>query len=238
MNEPVNSRGNAGILLLLAAGGGAALTFFLDPDRGGRRRALVRDRAVAMLNDTRQAVGKVRRDTRNRAHGWTAKAESLLHHREEDAPDNRTLTERVRARMGHLVSHPRAIEVNAHDGVVELSGPLFEFERDRLLSAIRAVPGVHEVVDQLETYDETEAEEVPSLQGGVRAVSPRFAPLALARGNLAPARRFLLGTLGSALVAYGLAKRDRMGLRTAMVGGGMLARSLAPAPRRAAARLR
>jgi hypothetical protein len=91
MNEPVNSRGNAGILLLLAAGGGAALTYFLDPDRGGRRRALVRDRAVAMMNDTRQAVGKVRRDARNRTRGLTAKAESLLHHREEAAPDNRTL---------------------------------------------------------------------------------------------------------------------------------------------------
>jgi hypothetical protein len=226
MEEPTNRPGNPGLMLLVGAGAGAALSYFLDPDRGNRRRALVRDRVVSTLHDTGETLRKVQRDSRNRARGLAAKAETLVH---RDHPTDRQLAERVRSKMGRFVSHPRAIDVTARQGTVELYGPILAEEKDDLLSAIRSVPGVHEVVDHLEAH---EAEEgVPALQGGTR---PPGAPFELAQANWSPAPRFLVGTLGSALLAYGLWARGRAGLSTALFGGGLLARSIANAPLRSA----
>jgi hypothetical protein len=65
------------IAFLCGVGTGAALMYFLDPDRGGRRRALVRDKAVGLTNDARDALNAASEDLSNRAYGvyaQTAKA--------------------------------------------------------------------------------------------------------------------------------------------------------------------
>ena len=65
------------IAFLCGVGTGAALMYFLDPDRGGRRRALVRDKAVGLTNDARKALNAASEDLSNRAYGVyaeTAKA--------------------------------------------------------------------------------------------------------------------------------------------------------------------
>ncbi|MDQ3817099.1 MAG: hypothetical protein M3362_05345 [Acidobacteriota bacterium] len=66
------------LMLLCGAAAGAALMYFLDPDRGRTRRALVRDKVVGVTNDIGDAVGKTARDLRNRARGVVAEAGSAL----------------------------------------------------------------------------------------------------------------------------------------------------------------
>jgi hypothetical protein len=64
--------------LLCGMAAGAALMYFLDPDRGRRRRALLRDQAVGLSNDLGDAATGTARDLRNRAQGLVAEAGSAL----------------------------------------------------------------------------------------------------------------------------------------------------------------
>src|SRR5207249_9530058 len=59
---------------------------------------------------------------------------------------------------------PRAIDVLVIDGRVTLTGPVRSKELDGLLRAIRSIPGVREVVNQLEPHDR--GDQHPALQGG------------------------------------------------------------------------
>ena len=70
-----SSPGGKATALLTGLGIGAALMYVLDPERGKRRRALVRDKAVSLANQTGRAVAKKSRDLSNRAKGmasWAA----------------------------------------------------------------------------------------------------------------------------------------------------------------------
>ncbi|MFM8441529.1 MAG: hypothetical protein ACKN97_09590 [Acidobacteriota bacterium] len=58
-----------GIALLGGVGVGLTLMYLFDPDRGRRRRAIIRDKANGLTNDVRDAIGKEARDLRNRAVG-------------------------------------------------------------------------------------------------------------------------------------------------------------------------
>ncbi len=60
------------IAFLLGLGAGAALMYFLDPVGGGRRRALVKDKAVGLTNDAREAINAGAEDLSNRAYGLYA----------------------------------------------------------------------------------------------------------------------------------------------------------------------
>lgn len=64
--------------LLCGVAAGAALMYFLDPDRGRRRRALLRDKAVGLSNDLGEAATGTARDLRNRAQGLVAETGSAL----------------------------------------------------------------------------------------------------------------------------------------------------------------
>jgi hypothetical protein len=60
----------------------------------------------------------------------------------------------VRARMGHLVSHPRAIEATVEDGVVRLSGQVLAKELDGLLSQVSGMKGVRKVHNALSALND------------------------------------------------------------------------------------
>jgi hypothetical protein len=67
--------------LLAVLGGmaaGAAFMYLFDPNGGGRRRALIRDKAVGLSNDAAAAIGSKSRDLRNRAQGAIHEAKSLV----------------------------------------------------------------------------------------------------------------------------------------------------------------
>jgi hyperosmotically inducible periplasmic protein len=59
------------------------------------------------------------------------------------------LRERVLARLGHLVSHPGAIEVSVSEGIVRVSGQVLAQEVDGLLTQLTRLPGVHKVHNAL-----------------------------------------------------------------------------------------
>ncbi|HKX83070.1 MAG TPA: hypothetical protein VJL58_02525 [Pyrinomonadaceae bacterium] len=66
------------LAILGGIGAGAALMYLLDPDRGGRRRALARDKAIGLSNDLRRAIDKKSTDLSNRAQGVIHEAKSLI----------------------------------------------------------------------------------------------------------------------------------------------------------------
>lgn len=199
----------------LGAGLGAGLMYLLDPMGGGRRRALVRDQAVHALKQGGQAARKTSRDVGNRAKGLLAETGSKLHRGEVD---DRVLSDRVRSKLGRVVSHPSAIEVTAAGGHILLSGPVLASEEHRLLSAVRSVRGVKHVDNQLEIHES--AENVPALQG-----EGRTAPGILLR-SWAPSTRLLGATAGGALAIAGLKRRDKLGAALSAVGLGLLAKGL------------
>jgi osmotically-inducible protein OsmY len=140
---------------------GAAVMYLFDPDRGARRRALVRDQAARARHKFGDGLDATARDLGNRAKGTAAELRSRFR---KEAVDDTILQERVRSAIGHAVSHPGAIEVNVSDGRVTLQGSVLEQELDELLRAVGRVAGVSDVVNELEA--QREPGTVPPLQQG------------------------------------------------------------------------
>jgi len=74
----MNGKVNKALTILGGVGAGAAAMYFLDPDRGTRRRALVRDKVAGISNDARQAVVGKAKDLRNRTIGLAHEAKGLV----------------------------------------------------------------------------------------------------------------------------------------------------------------
>ncbi|MGE5645087.1 MAG: hypothetical protein ACM336_04785 [Acidobacteriota bacterium] len=192
------NRGTKALTFLVGAGSGAALMYMLDPDRGRRRRKFVRDKAVATWSTAQETVRKTSRDIGNRAQGVAASTRSVF--KREGRRDN--LVERVRSRIGRVVSHPHAIEITERDGRISVSGPILTNEVSHLLRAIRSVKGVHYVENRLDVHDT--AENVPLLQGG-RSRRSR-------EGSGPGGWKTAAQMAGGALAAYSLARRrDALG---------------------------
>jgi hypothetical protein len=110
------------------------------------------------------------------------------------------LVRRVRIRMGHAVSHPRAIEVSASNGNVTLSGPVLQSELGHLLSCVSKTRGVKGVENQLDARERAEGEW--ALAGKMH--HPGWRRALVPTGVLA-------GATGSALAYYGVMyARDKM----------------------------
>jgi hypothetical protein len=151
-----------GLLMLGCAGLGAGVMYLLEPSVGKRRRALVRDKAMSYLYRTGDLLSQTARDMGNRTRGVVSEAHTRL--TGADVPDDAVLVERVKAQIGHVVSHAGAISVTAHQGCVMLSGPIPAHEAEKLLSTVGSVAGVTKVVNQLEVHKETAP--ISGLQNG------------------------------------------------------------------------
>jgi hypothetical protein len=145
---------------------GAAFMFLFDPDRGRARRSRARARARRWLRRAERLVEAGAQDLGHRARGAVTELASPLH--AYDASDD-VVAERVRAALGRVCSHPHAIEVAAHDGVVTLKGPVLRTDAGRLVTTIARVRGVDAVHSQLEVHEQA---DVSVLQGGRRRVRP------------------------------------------------------------------
>lgn len=197
-----------------AATVGGLLVYFLDPDTGRRRRALVRDRSTNLLKEADRAIGKASRDLSNRARGAVAEARSLLPLR---GVSDEVLVEQVRARIGRVISFPHFIEVSARGGTVMLRGAVLESELDMLISAISSVRHVSYVRNELKTY--REPRDIPGLQHGeVRRRIPAV--------GWTPAARLAMGMAGGALALYAGAGRGTIRRTARLAGLGLLARAL------------
>lgn len=214
---------NKGLSMIGGVGLGAALAYLYDPELGNRRRAMIRDKAVRALNKTEEAIETAAKDVQHRATGAVSELRSRLTEVGEEVSDE-LLEARIRAKLGRVLSHPRAIEIQINNGQATFTGPILAEEVDSLLSAISSVRGVKGVENQLEVHQT--AENVPSLQGG----TPRQQRFELMQENWSPAARTLMGFTGTALTLYGL-KRDGF-FRTVVgtAGLGILTRSITNMP--------
>ena len=76
----MSANSNAGLVAGVALGLclGAVAMYYLDPDRGRRRRALVRDQAVHLTHETEHLLNRKARHYRNRANGIVAEARGAV----------------------------------------------------------------------------------------------------------------------------------------------------------------
>jgi hypothetical protein len=150
---------------------GAALAFYMDPISGRRRRMYVRDAAVRTWHETRHFAIRAGADGLQRARGLFVEAFG----RDRLTPvDDEILRERVRAQLGHLVSHPRSIDVFVEHGKVTLRGHVLKSEVSHLCDGVAKVRGVGAVDNALFTHDV--AEHLPELQGAHALLGHRLSP--------------------------------------------------------------
>lgn len=199
---------------------GAGFMYFLDPDRGKRRRALVRDKATRLTTLVERGTDKTRCDLANRRRGIAAFVAAHIPFRSEE-PADYILEARVRSRIGRLVSHPHAIEIRVRQGVITLSGDVLASEAASLLSGVSGMAGVSSLENQLHLHEKPG--DFPGLQGNTRKPQRRFE---LLQTNWSPAARFVTGSAGTALGIYGVCKGGIRGTAAGMAGAGLLARSL------------
>jgi hypothetical protein len=203
-------------LSLGVAGIGAAAMYFLDPDRGNRRRSFVRDKTVSVAKRTGTLFGRASRELGNRTAGAFAETKSRWG---TDMADDDVLAERIRSKMGRATSHPSAIDVRVRDGRVTLGGDVLQSEFSDLMSCVYSVRGVKDVENKVRTH--SSASGFPSLQGAGRERR------AGARGwTRSPGIRLALGATGGALALYGMRKHSAAGRVLGAVGVGLLSSEL------------
>jgi len=189
---------------------GASLMYFLDPIRGRTRRRRIHEALQQAERTERELFNRAARDTRQRIHGFV---ERVSHPPARDVSDE-VVEQRVRARLGRAVSHPRALDIAVVAGRVILRGAVLAHEAQDVIRHARAVAGVREVVDKLERHA---AADVPSLQGQGRRRK--------AKGTWPPAMQAGATSLGALLFAYGLLlKRGLVGTLLGTAGGALAVR--------------
>lgn len=196
---------------------GAGLMYVLDPDRGRRRRALLRDKALHYAGEARITLGKRGRDIGNRARGLLAGAGSHLRCGEEVSDG--VLAERVRSKMGRAVSEPGDVEVAVSEGRVTLRGIVPAGEAERLLRCVSKARGVLAVENQLKLKGRRgEAARAGHSGGGVNGEHSTEHTISITS---------LLATVaGSGLALYGARRRGVLGSAVSLVGLRMLGRAV------------
>jgi osmotically-inducible protein OsmY len=143
---------------------GATAMYLLDPQQGRRRRAMLSDQIASRRRQANRVAAGCARGLAHRMQGIRATARSLL----ESRPlTDEQLAARVRSRLGRVSSHPGAIPVQVEQKRVVLTGAVLMRELPRVVRAVKYVPGVEHVDDQLTGYENPSG--VSALQGGAAA---------------------------------------------------------------------
>lgn len=134
MNKPLATIG--------AAAAGALAMYYLDPELGERRRALLAELVRSGLPG----------EHRPRA-GTRLPRRAYLRPTSADPRSDAELRDAIQARLGRMVSHPGAIQVAVHNGVVRLSGRILAMERDGMLAQVQQMAGVQKLVNAMTAHD-------------------------------------------------------------------------------------
>lgn len=138
---------------------GATIAYFLDPDSGGRRRALVRDGVVRARHTAVHGLVEREHGLLNRGRGLLSRVGALL---TPARADDDVVLERIRSKLGHVCAHPHDIEVHTRGGGrFEISGAILGREHVNVLRALSRVPGVRGLDDAL-VERTTDAEVIAS----------------------------------------------------------------------------
>jgi uncharacterized membrane protein len=200
---------------------GAGLMYFYDPDRGNRRRAIMRDRFRGMKNDLDDAVDVGVQDLRNQAQGIIAEVSTMFS--KEDGKDW-VIEERIRARMGYLVPNASAIQVTVRDGEAKLSGDILAQDVETLMKGVAKVRGVSSVENKLTVHEKPD--NVPALQGLDRARERQMQ----AQQGWMPGPRLLAGAGATTLLLYGRFRGGIFGRLYRMGGWALLFRTITNKP--------
>ncbi|HET6881365.1 MAG TPA: BON domain-containing protein [Pirellulales bacterium] len=190
--------------------------YFFDPQYGKRKRAFFRDQWLGSLHRATAWFDKAVRDLRHRLEGTVAEATGMF---DVGVPSDERLVERVRARLGHVASHPRLIDVDACDGHIALSGHAPAKEIGRIVRSISNVRGVRSIDNQLDDR----------LGPGVSPESDHrrvAAPIDLMRENWAPGTRLAMGTLGGMLMLNCMVRRTPSAILMGTLGFGLFVRAV------------
>lgn len=209
---------NSGWVWLFGAATGVAAMYYLDPRSGRRRRAMLRDKVIHVGHLADETVERLSADASNRARGAVARTQRKIV--PEGPVEDERLRARVRSALGRLTTHPRAIEVEAHEGFITLKGEILAEELGDVITGTRRVPGVKHVESLLHAVQDPSG--VPALQGG----RPRQRPLPdLLQSEMSPTSRAVVGAAGGLLAWWGVNQGGVRGAGTALVGGLLLARA-------------
>jgi hypothetical protein len=127
------------------------------------------DKLTRATHVARDAVNTTSHDIVNRTRGIAAATRARF---ASDDVSDAVLLERVRAKLGRVSSHPRAIDVSVSDGQVILNGQAPAHEVPHILAGVESVRGVSGIASSLDVHETAEA--VPSLQGQGRVAGGRF----------------------------------------------------------------
>jgi osmotically-inducible protein OsmY len=125
---------------------GGALAYFLDPNKGGRRRSLVMDKVTSTTRQTASTAQSAVQSVGSKAQGVVQETVPTRH--DNPNPDDKTLKDRVESEVLRNPMYSRSpINFNVVDGIVEIRGELeSQGDIDALVSqvkSIRDVAGVH-----------------------------------------------------------------------------------------------
>jgi osmotically-inducible protein OsmY len=136
--------------LLGLIGLGAALTYFLDPQQGRQRRAMLQDRLAGFFRSRARRAEQVARAASAQAEGLVQKAKHL-DEEPKGQPDDVTLARKVETEIFRDPDVPKGqINVNAENGKVYLRGEVEQPELIRdLEDRTRKVQGVQDVENLL-----------------------------------------------------------------------------------------
>lgn len=135
---------------------GALLAYYMDSRTGAYRRALVRGKLVAAGHNLAHLADAKRKRAGGMLRGVLATRR--LDRRSARPPESdEQLHDRIRARLGHTVSHPRAVEVEVDLGCVQLCGHVLRGEADALCRAVQSMPGVRELRSNLRAHDSAQS---------------------------------------------------------------------------------
>jgi hypothetical protein len=151
--------------------------------------------------------------------GTVAEFEALF---DSSTPSAEKLAERVRAKLGHVASHPHLIEVHAHDGRVALAGHAPMDEIRGIVAAVNGVRGVESVDNELD------AELPPEVRVGGRLRGRAAWQAELIDRAWAPSTRLFAGLTGGLLMLNCLAKRTLGAMLWGTLGFGLFLKAAQP----------
>lgn len=152
-------------MLLTGFAIGAGAMYVFDPEAGAGRRAAVGQKVVGGSRTAGRWMGSKTIDTANRAWGAVAELGSRWRDRGHVIPNDQ-LEARVRAQLGHVVSHPGALAVSSQNGDITISGDVLEGESSRIEERLKKTRGVRTC--NLDVREHAALNDIPSLQGGSR----------------------------------------------------------------------
>jgi hypothetical protein len=147
------SRGRAMWMSIMSSILTGILVFFMDPERGRRRRHMVRDQMRARMRRMGRGMHGMWRGAAAETYGVSHRIIHLVP-RETEVVDDETLRQRVESHLFRDRHVPKGdLNISAEHGTVILRGELAShFEIAELEQRVRRTPGVHGVQNLLHTH--------------------------------------------------------------------------------------